>query len=535
MRVIRSTIDTASAAFRRNDAHNRALVADFHAAQDKARHQRPQRDLDRLTRQGKLTPRQRLDLLLDPATPFLELSSLAACHAYGGEAPGASSITGIGVVAGREVLIRADDPTVKGGAWYPLTIKKIVRALDIAIENRLPVVHLCDSAGGFLQLQSAVFPDKYMAGRIFRNQSILSKLGVPQLSLVFGHCTAGGAYIPALSDYNVIVRGTGAVFLGGPPLVKAATGEEVSVDDLGGADMHTSVSGTCDYPAADERQAILIGREVVAQWQRPTPWAAQRPDPDPPLYDPAEIYGILPHDIKQQFDMREVIARLVDGSRFHEYQPAYGPTLLCGFADIWGYKVGILANNGVLFNESALKGAHFIELCNQNNTPLVFLQNITGYMIGQDYERRGISKDGAKMIMALSCSHVPKFTVMCNGSFGAGNYGMCGRAFDGRFLFTWPNHQIGVMGGDQAADTLVDVKARAMRQTGAPVDDAVLEQLRRQTRAGFDEQISARYSTSEVWDDGIIDPVDTRNALGMAIAVSLNAPLGQPGYGVFRF
>ncbi len=535
MRRLQSSISTSSAEFRRNDACNRRLVREFREKQEAARHHRPQRDLDRLARQKKLRPRERIEMLLDPGTPFLELSSLAANMAYDGESPSASSIVGIGIVSGREVIVRADDPTIKGGAWYPLTAKKIVRALDIAIENRLPVVHLCDSAGGFLQLQSEVFPDRYMAGRIFRNQSILSKMGVKQLALVFGHCTAGGAYIPGLSDYNVIVRGTGAVFLGGPPLVKAATGEDVTVEELGGADMHTSISGTCDYPAESEEHAIHIGREIVAQWDRAPRWELQQEAPEDPFYDPQEIYGIVPDDIKKSFDMREIIARIADGSRFHEYQPSYGTTLVCGFANIWGFKVGILANNGVLFNDSSLKGAHFIELCNQNNTPLVFLQNITGYMVGREYERRGITKDGAKMIMAQSCSRVPKFTVMCNGSFGAGNYGMCGRAFDGRFLFSWPNHQIGVMGGDQAANTLAEVKANQMRRGGGEVDQAEITRLWEETRRAYQEQLSAYYSTSELWDDGIIDPVDTRNALGIAISASLNAPLGLPGYGVFRF
>ncbi len=535
MRRLSSMIDTNGADFRRFDTYNRALLAAFREKQEQARHARPARDLERLAKQGKMRPRERIEKLLDPGTPFLELSSLAANMAYDGESPSASCITGIGVVSGREVMIHADDSTVKGGAWYPLTAKKIVRALDIAIENRLPVVHLSDSAGGFLQLQSQVFPDRHMAGRIFRNQSILSKLGVKQLALVFGHCTAGGAYIPALSDYNVIVRGSGAVFLGGPPLVKAATGEVVGVEDLGGADMHTSVSGTCDYPAANEDDAILIGREIVAQWERPKKWECRRDAPEDPAYDPAELYGILPDDIKTSFDMREVIARIVDGSRFHEYQPAYGTTLICGFANIWGFRIGILANNGVLFNDSSLKGAHFIELCNQNNTPLVFLQNITGYMIGRDYERRGITKDGAKMIMAQSCSHVPKFTVMCNGSFGAGNYGMCGRAFDGRLLFTWPNHQIGVMGGDQAANTLAEVKLNQMKRNGGAIDEQALEALWNETRSAYQEQLSAYFSASELWDDGILDPVDTRNALGIALSAALNAPLGPPGYGVFRF
>lgn len=535
MRRIESRINANAPDFRANAAHNRALIAEFREKQEAARHARPQRDLDRLTKAGKMTPRQRIEMLLDPGTPFLELSSLAANRAYEGDSPSASSIVGIGTVSGREVIIRADDPTVKGGAWYPLTVKKIVRALDIALENHLPVIHLCDSAGGFLQLQSDVFPDKFAAGRIFRNQSILSKKGIKQLALVFGHCTAGGAYIPGLSDYSVIVRGTGAVFLGGPPLVKAATGEEVTVEELGGAEMHTSVSGTCDYPARDEADAIRIGREIVSQWDRPQKWAFQQETPEPPAYDPEELYGIIPNDIKKQFDIREVIARLVDGSRFHEYQPNYGQTLICGYANIWGMKVGILGNNGVLFNESSLKGAHFIELCNQNNTPLLFLQNITGYMIGREYERRGITKDGAKMIMAMSCSRVPKFTVMCNGSFGAGNYGMCGRAFDGRFLFTWPNHQIGVMGGDQAANTLADVKAAQMRRNGETVDDTVIRALWEDTRRAYEDQLSAYFSTSQLWDDGIIDPVDTRNALAIAMSAAMNAPLGDEGYGVFRF
>ena len=535
MSRIRSKLNTGSTEFRQNFAANLARVAEFRARQEEARHVRPARDIARLHKQGKLLPRERLERLLDPGTPFLELSSLAANQAYGGGAPGASCITGIGMVSGREVMIHADDSSIKGGAWYPLTVKKIVRCLDIAIENHLPVVHLCDSAGGFLPLQSALFPDKQMAGRIFRNQSILSKLNIKQLSLVFGHCTAGGAYIPALSDYAVIVRGTGAVFLAGPPLVKAATGEIVTVDDLGGCDMHTQISGTCDYPADSETHAIALGREIVAQWDLATKWPLQRDAVESPYYPADELYGIIPDEIKRGFDMREVIARLVDGSRFHEYQPAYGTTLICGYANLWGYKIGILANNGVLFNDSALKGAHFIELCNQNATPLVFLQNITGYMVGKVYVARGITKDGAKMIMAQSWSRVPKFTVMCHGSFGAGNYGMCGRAYDARFLFAWPNHQIGVMGGEQAARTLAEVKKTQLNRDGHAPDAAVIEGVYQETLKAYQEQLSAYYSTSNLWDDGILDPLDTRNALGVALSVSLNAPLAAPGYGVFRF
>ncbi len=534
MKRIESRIDTRSAEFRANREHNLRLAAELHERHRQAREVRPPRDMERLARQDKLYVRRRLERLLDPGTPFLELSTLAANMAWGGEVPGAGQVSGIGVVSGQEVIIHADDASVKGGAWYPHSVKKIVRTLDIAIENRLPVIHLCDSAGGFLPAQSQLFADRYYGGRIFRNQSILSKMGVPQVAIVLGHCTAGGAYVPALSDYNVIVRGTGAIFLGGPPLVKAATGEDVTVDELGGADMHTRVSGTADYPASTEDEAIAIARDIVAQWRRVPKAAFQWREPEPPAYDPDELYGIVPRDIKVQFDMREIIARMVDGSRFHEYQPAYGTTLVCGFAHLWGCQVGILANNGVLFNDSTLKGAHFMELCNQNGTPMLFLQNITGYMVGREYERRGISKDGAKMIMAVSGSEVPKLTVIVNGSFGAGNYGMAGRAFDPRFLFMWPQSQISVMGAEQAANVLSEVKIRQLQREGrtlspeeiAAIRDPVLEDYRRES--------SAYYSTSELWDDGILDPVDTRNALGICLSAMANVPVREPRYGVFR-
>ncbi|HYF60263.1 MAG TPA: carboxyl transferase domain-containing protein [Burkholderiaceae bacterium] len=534
MRRIDSMLDVRSADFVANREHNERLARELHAMQDRARHERPERDLQRLARQDKLFVRERLRRLLDPGTPFLELSTLAANMDYDGEVPGAGIVTGIGVVSGREVMIHASDASVKGGAWYPLSVKKIVRATDIAVENRLPMVHLCDSAGGFLPLQADLFPDRHNAGRIFRNQSILSKMGVPQVAVVLGHCTAGGAYVPALSDYSVIVRGNGAIFLGGPPLVKAATGEEVSADDLGGCDVHTRLSGTADYPASSEPEALAVARDVIAQWRRPTKAEVERQEPEPPFYDPRELYGIIPRDIKVQFDMREVIARMVDGSRFHEYQPAYGTTLVCGFAHLWGYRVGLLANNGVLFNESALKGAHFIELCNQNRTPLVFLQNITGFMVGRDYERRGITKDGAKMIMAVSGSEVPKFTVICNGSFGAGNYGMSGRAFDPRLLFMWPQSQISVMGAEQAANVLVDVKLRQLARTGRTLSETEVAAIRDPVLEDYRRQSGALHSTSRIWDDGILDPVDTRNALGIALSASLNAPIGAPGHGVFR-
>jgi 3-methylcrotonyl-CoA carboxylase beta subunit len=534
VRRIESRIDPASPAFKAADAAGRARVAAFRERQRAAREERPERDRKRLERLGKLPVRERIERLLDPGTPFLELSSLAACTEYEGEAKSASVVVGLGIVGGREVIVRADDPSVKGGAWYPLTVKKIVRSLDIALENRLPVVHMCDSAGGFLPLQADLFPDRYAAGRIFRNQSILSKVHVPQLSLVFGHCTAGGAYIPSLSDYSVIVRGNGGIFLGGPPLVKAATGEIVDADALGGADVHTRVSGVADYAADSEEEAILIGREIVSQWSRPEKARIERREPEPPYYDPEELYGIVPDDIKVQFDMREVIARIVDGSWFHEYQPDYGTTLVCGYAWIWGMKVGILANNGVLFNDSSLKGAHFMELCNQNRTPILFLQNITGFMVGSDAESRGICKDGAKMIMVQSCSEVPKLTVMVNGSFGAGNYGMCGRAFDGRFLFAWPNHQIGVMGAEQAANTLADVKVRQLEREGRSLGEDEIEAIRAPILESYRRELSAYYSTSHLWDDGVLDPVDTRNALGITLSAALNAPIGEPGYGVLR-
>jgi 3-methylcrotonyl-CoA carboxylase beta subunit len=534
MRRIQSRIHPRSAEFQRFRAKNLERVAELRARQQEARFTRPERDLERVRRQGKLFVRDRIEKLLDPGTPFLELSTLAACTEYGGEAKSASVVVGLGVVSGREVVVRADDPTIKGGAWYPLTVKKIVRSLEIAIENRLPVIHLCDSAGGFLPLQSEIFPDAGHAGRIFRNQSILSKLGVPQLSLVFGHCTAGGAYIPSLSEYSVIVRGNGGIFLGGPPLVRAATGEVVGADELGGADVHTRISGVADYAANSEEEAILLGREIVAQWRPREKAAVERREPEDPWYDPEELYGIVPDDPKIQFDMREVIARIVDGSLFHEYQPDYGTTLICGFAWIWGTKVGILANNGVLFNDSSLKGAHFIELCGQNRTPLVFLQNITGFMVGREAEARGICKDGAKMIMVQACAEVPKLTVMVNGSFGAGNYGMCGRAFDPRFVFSWPNHQIGVMGAEQAADTLAEVKLRQLAREGRTPGPDEIEAIRQPILASYEREISAWYATSQLFDDGILDPVDTRNALAIALSASLGAPIGEPRTGVLR-
>ena len=534
MSRIVSKLDTSSAAYRKNHQAMSGKVEALRAQLHKARFERPQRDIERLHRQKKLTVRERLDLLLDPGTPFLEISALAANRAYEGEVHGAGQVSGIGIIQGREVVIHADDPSIKGGAWYPLSVKKIVRTLDIAIENRLPVIHLCDSAGGFLPLQSQLFPDRYAAGRIFRNQCTLSKMGVPQIAVVLGHCTAGGAYIPALCDTSVIVRGNGGVFLGGPPLVKAATGEVVSAEALGGAQMHTTISGTCDYAADDEPHALAIARDILAQTSPIAKQTIDRIDAEPPFYDPTELYGVVPSDWKTGFDMREVIARIVDASRFHEYQPDYGTTMVCGYARIWGCKVGILANNGVLFNDSSLKAAHFMRLCDRDRTPLVFLQNITGYMVGREYEERGITKDGAKMLMTQVGCSVPKFTVIVGGSFGAGNYGMCGRAFDGRFLWMWPQAQIAVMGAEQAANTLADVKVRQLQRNGHELGAAEIAAIRDPVLASFEAESDAYYSTSEMWDDGILDPVDTRNALGMAIVASLNAPFGEMGYGVLR-
>ncbi len=535
MRRIETNVDPNSTGFRANREFNLERFAAFRRKQEAARFSRPERDLARLRDQGKLFVRDRLSLLLDPDTPFLELSTLAANMAYDGDVPGGALVTGVGIVSGREVMVDADDSSVKGGAMFPLGVKKRVRALDIAIENRLPVIHLCDSAGAFLSMQAELFADKYYGGRTFRNQCVLSKLGVPQVAVVLGHCTAGGGYVPALSEFAVIKRGTGAIFLAGPPLVKAATGEVVSVEELGGADMHTQISGTADYPADTEEEAIAIAREIVAQFRRPNKAEIEREPVEEPFYDPEELYGIIPRDVRMQYDAREVIARIVDGSRFHEYQPAYGTTLVCGFAHIWGYKVGILANNGVLFNDSSLKGAHFMTLCNQNRTPLIYLQNITGYMVGREYEERGITKDGAKMIMAVVGSVVPKFTVIIGGSFGAGNYGMAGRAYDSRFLWSWPNSQISVMGGEQAAGVLTELKVRQLAKQGKTPTEAEIAAIREPVVEEYKRTSSAYYATSEVWDDGILDPLDTRNALGMGLACALNAPIAEPGYGIFRF
>ena len=534
MRRIPSAIDPQSPQFRTFERHNKALVQALKDAQDAARFQRPDRDIARLRKQNKLLVRERIDLLLDPGTPFLELSTLAANMAYQGKVPSAGVVSGIGIINGREMLIMASDSSIKGGAWFPLTVKKMVRTLDIAIENRLPMVHLVDAAGAFLPLQSGLFPDRHMAGRMFRNQCVLSSMGVKQVALVLGHSTAGGAYIPTLCDYSIMVRKTGGVFLGGPPLVKAATGEDVSADDLGGADVHTSISGTADYAVDSEAEGIALVREIVSTFSKEPKQALERREPEEPYYDPKELYGIIPDDVKKQFDMQEVMARILDGSRFHEFKPAYGTTAVCGFGYLYGWKIGIIGNNGVLFSDSAQKCTQFMQLCNRDRIPILFLQNITGFMIGKEYEHGGITKDGAKMLMVQSNLDVPKLTLMTNGSFGAGNYAMCGRSYDARFLFSWPNSQISVMGEDQAIKTLTQIQVKSLSRRGETLDDKDVEAIARDIARDYQEKSGAYYSTSELWDDGIIDPADTRKVLGMALSAALNTEYQQSPNGVLR-
>jgi 3-methylcrotonyl-CoA carboxylase beta subunit len=490
----------------------------------------------RHTGRGKLLVRERVDRLLDPGSPFLELSPLAAHDLYEDDVPSAGIVTGVGRVEGVPCMVVANDATVKGGTYYPVTVKKHLRAQQIAAENRLPCIYLVDSGGAFLPLQDEVFPDREHFGRIFFNQANMSAAGIPQLSAVMGSCTAGGAYVPTMSDETVIVRGQGTIFLGGPPLVKAATGEVVSAEELGGGDVHARTSGVVDHLAADDAEALAILRSIVRTTASGAPRAPafELAPPEEPLEDPAELYEPVPTDPRTPYDVREVIWRLVDASRFHEFKAAYGETLVCGFAHVWGHPVGILANNGILFSESALKGAHFIELCNQRRIPLLFLQNIAGFMVGREYENRGIAKDGAKMVTAVSCSTVPKLTVVIGGSFGAGNYGMCGRAYDPRFLWMWPNARISVMGGEQAASVLATVRRDRMEARGEewPAEDE--EAFKAPIRERYEAQGSPYYSTARLWDDGVIDPLDTRRMLALALAVTAGAPIEPARYGVFR-
>ena len=479
--------------------------------------------------------RERISDICDPGTPFLELSPLAAIDCYDGSAHSAGIVTGIGVVHGKQCMFVANDATVKGGSYYPLTVKKHIRAQEIAEENNLPCIYLVDSGGAFLPLQDEVFPDKLHFGRIFRNQAILSSKGIPQVAAVLGSCTAGGAYIPAMSDESIIVKGNGTIFLAGPPLVKSATGEEVTAEELGGADVHTRDSGVADHFANDEPEALHMVRNIVENLNVKPKYRLETGIVEDPIYDADELMGIIPMDNRTTYDVREIISRIVDGSRFHEFKNRYGPTLVCGFAKIHGYPVGIVANNGILFSESSLKGAHFVELCGQRGIPLIFLQNITGFMVGKDAESGGIAKDGAKLVTAVSCVPVPKFTVVIGGSHGAGNYGMCGRAFDPRFLFMWPNSRISVMGGPQAADVLTTVKQDQREREGQiPMIGNSLNEFRDPILKKYEKEGSPYYSTSRIWDDGVIDPRDTRDILGLCISASLNAPMPEQKYGVFR-
>ncbi len=532
--LLRSAADTESAEFRQNAAAMRAAVAELQERLRIAQAGGSEEAIQRHRRRGKLLPRERIDLLLDPGSPFLELSPLAAWAMYDDEAPAAGIVTGIGRVCRQEVVIVANDATVKGGTYYPITVKKHLRAQEIALQNHLPCIYLVDSGGAFLPLQSDVFPDREHFGRIFYNQAQMSALGIPQVAAVMGSCTAGGAYVPAMSDETIIVRGNGTIFLGGPPLVKAATGEEVTAEELGGAEVHTTVSGVADHYAVSDEHALSICRSIVANLNREKRFPWPLTTPEPPLYDPREIYGVVPADLRRSFDVREVIARIVDGSRFHEFKARYATTLVCGFARIMGFPAGIVANNGILFSESALKGAHFIELCAKRKIPLIFLQNITGFMVGKEYENKGIARDGAKMVMAVANAAVPKFTVVIGGSFGAGNYAMCGRAYSPRQLWMWPNARISVMGGQQAANVLLTVRLDGLRAQGrdmSPEEQAAFMQPVLET---YEHEGSPYFSTARLWDDGIIDPADTRTVLGLGISAALNAPIEETQWGVFR-
>ncbi len=534
MPKLATAIDPKSEAFARNAEVNRALAAELRERVAQAALGGPETARTRHAGRGKFLPRERVERLLDIGSPFLEVGQLAANGLYDGEAPGAGLIAGIGRVSGRLTMILANDATVKGGAYFPMTVKKHLRAQEIALQNRLPCVYLVDSGGANLPHQAEVFPDRDHFGRIFFNQARMSAEGIAQVACVMGSCTAGGAYVPAMSDETVIVRGQGTIFLGGPPLVKAATGEVISAEELGGADTHARKSGVVDHVAANDEHALEIVRSIVARLGKTAPTTLDMAEPEPPALDPAELYGVVPTDVRAPYEVREVIARLVDGSRFDEFKALYGATLVTGFAHIWGYPVAILANNGVLFSESALKGAHFVELACQRKIPLIFLQNISGFMVGGKYEAGGIAKDGAKLVTAVACAEVPKFTVLIGGSFGAGNYGMCGRAYSPRFLFSWPNSRISVMGGEQAASVLATIRRdglEARGETWAAEDEAA---FKAPIRERYETEGDPYFATARLWDDGVIDPVQTRDVLALAIAASLNAPIPDTRFGVFR-
>jgi 3-methylcrotonyl-CoA carboxylase beta subunit len=524
--VIPTALDPNSDSSRRYREHMENLVADLRAKIAETAIGGTEKARERHVSRGKLLPRQRVERLLDPGSAFLELTQLAANGMYEDEAPGAGIITGVGRVSGTECVVVCNDATVKGGTYFPMTVKKHLRAQEVALQNRLPCIYLVDSGGAFLPLQDNVFPDREHFGRIFYNQAQMSSLGIPQVAVVMGSCTAGGAYVPAMSDETIIVKEQGTIFLGGPPLVKAAIGEEVTDEELGGADVHARTSGVVDHYALDDTHALQIARDIVSSFNRKKTLPDGMADSEEPKYDPSEIYAVVPPDMKTPYDVREVIARIVDGSRFHEFKALYGETLVCGFAHLNGFPVGIIANNGILFSESALKGAHFIELCDQRQTPLIFLQNISGFMVGKEYEARGIAKDGAKLVTAVSTTAVPKFTVIIGGSFGAGNYGMAGRAFSPRFLWMWPNARISVMGGEQAASVLATVKGFPSKEEEDEFKKPIIER--------YESEGHPYYSTARLWDDGVIDPLDTRNVLALAISASYNAPIPPPRYGIFR-
>ena len=534
MDVIDSIIDTSSKDFKENFKHYKKLVGDLKEKITIAQKGGGEEKIKLHKSRNKMLARERIDALLDPDTPFMEFNTLGAYGMYKDKAPCAGIVTGIGIVHGREVVVIANDATVSGGTYYPMTVKKHLRAQEIAKQNNLPCIYLVDSGGAFLPMQDEVFPDREHFGRIFYNQAVMSSLDIPQISAVMGSCTAGGAYVPAMSDETIIVKGTGTIFLGGPPLVKAATGEEVSAEDLGGADVHCKESGVSDHYAHDDMEAINFTRNIVENLNRPEKTHLDIKKPEEPAYDIKDIYGIIPKDLRKVFDVREIIARIVDGSKFHEFKALYGDTIVCGFSRIMGYPVGILANNGVLFSESALKGSHFIEVCCQRKIPLVFLQNITGFMVGRKYEAGGIAKDGAKMVNAVATANVPKFTVIIGGSFGAGNYGMCGRAYQPRQLWMWPNARISVMGGEQAANVLLTVKRDQLWRKGKELTKEEEKAIKEPILKKYELEGNPYYSTARIWDDGIIDPADTRLVLGLGISASLNAPIPDWKPGVFR-
>jgi 3-methylcrotonyl-CoA carboxylase beta subunit/propionyl-CoA carboxylase len=533
MEILPTHLDPSSPEFAENSRSMESLVATLRAELETVR--RGGTGRERHAEQKKMFVRDRIDALLDPGSPFLEVAPLAAHGMYDGDAPGAGIVTGVGRISGREAMVVANDATVKGGTYFPITVKKHLRAQEIAEQNRLPCVYLVDSGGAFLPLQAEVFPDREHFGRIFYNQARMSAKRIPQVAAVMGSCTAGGAYVPAMSDEAVIVKGTGTIFLAGPPLVKAATGEEVTAEELGGADVHTRISGVADHFAENDSHALEIVRSILSTLGTSKTLPADMTEPEEPAYDPREIYGVIPTDVRRPYDVHEVIARLVDGSRFQEFKARYGTTLVCGFARLGGFLVGIVANNGILFSESALKATHFVQMCSRRKVPLLFLQNITGFMVGREYERGGIAKDGAKMVHAVANARVPKLTVIIGGSFGAGNYGMCGRAYSPRFLFTWPNARISVMGGSQAASVLSTVKQDQRARAGEPpMTPEEVAEFERPTREKYETEGNPYYATARLWDDGVLDPAETRTALALALSATYNAPIPETEFGVFR-